>query len=133
MKRIKMEEIESQQSTQSTYTKKITTPIYEPKNKMPNISELYDTRKRDELIAEILKENLPDEISRFLISAAERHTVFKFSKVADFYAHAPKNIKEMMENSALVIIDYDKAIENGFTTFNTDVQGDLQEYLESKW
>lgn len=128
-----MEEIEYQQLAQSTYTKKITTPIYEPKNKMPNISELYDTSKRDSLVQEILDQNLPDELSRFLISAAERHTVFKFSKVADFYAHAPKNIKELMENSALVIIDYDKAIENGFTTFNTGVQDDLQEYLESKW
>ena len=88
---------------------------------------------QDGIPIEITKENLPDEISRFLISAAERHTVFKFSKVADFYAHAPKNIKELMENSALVIIDYDKAIENGFTTFNTGVQDDLQEYLESKW
>ena len=120
-------------STQSTYTKKITTPVYEPKNKMPNISELYDTAKRDSLVQEILEQNLPDEIQRFLISAAERHTVFKFSKVADFYAHAPRNIKELMENSALVIIDYDKAIENGFTTFNDAVQGDLREYLDSKW
>ena len=128
-----MEGTQEQQSTQSTYTKKITTPVYEPKNKMPNVLELYDTTKRDSLVKEILEQNLPDEIQRFLISAAERHTVFKFSKVADFYAHAPRNIKELMENSALVIIDYDKAIENGFTTFNDAVQGDLQEYLDSTW
>ena len=128
-----MEGTQEQQSTQSTYTKKITTPVYEPKNKMPNISELYDTTKRDSLVKGILEQNLPEEIQRFLISAAERHTIFKFSKVADFYAHAPRNIKELMENSALVIIDYDKAIENGFTTFNDAVQGDLQEYLDSKW
>lgn len=128
-----MEGTQEQQSTQSTYTKKITTPVYEPKNKMPNISELYDTTKRDSLVKGILEQNLPGEIQRFLISAAERHTIFKFSKVADFYAHAPRNITELMENSALVIIDYDKAIENGFTTFNDAVQGDLQEYLDSKW
>lgn len=115
------------------YTKNITTPIYTPNNTMPNISEIYDTSKRDELITEILEQNLPDEISRFLISAAERHTIFKFSKIADYYAHAPRNIKELMEKSALVIIDYDKAIENGFTKFNDGVVADLQKHLDTKW
>ena len=41
------EEIEIEKTK---YTRKIKTPIYEPKNIMPNITEVYDTSKRDELI-----------------------------------------------------------------------------------
>jgi hypothetical protein len=37
-----------------------------------------------------------------------------FGKIAEYYAHAEPNIQRLMENSALVIIDFDKAIENGF-------------------
>ena len=116
----------------SGYTKKITTPVYEPKNIMPSLSDLYNTSKRDELITEILSQNLPDEIQRFLISSAERHVVFNFSKIADFYAHAPKNIKELMEQSALVIIDYDKAIQNGFCKYEKEITTDLEKALEEK-
>ncbi|EEP88958.1 transcriptional regulator, partial [Yersinia kristensenii ATCC 33638] len=39
------------------------------------------------------------------MSAAERHTIFNFSKIADYYAHAPADIQALFEQSALVIID----------------------------
>lgn len=127
-----IEEINTTSGGYGRYTKKITTPVYEPKNIMPSLSDLYNTSKRDELIAEILSQNLPDEIKRFLISSAERHVVFNFSKIADFYAHAPKNIKELMEQSALVIIDYDKAIQNGFCKYEKEITADLEKALEEK-
>ena len=48
------------------------------------------------------------------MSAAERHTVFNFNKIADYYARAGAEVQALFEESALVIIDYEKAIENGF-------------------
>lgn len=104
-----------QEEGENPYTDKIKAPHYEPSEEMPNIQEVYDTSKTDELIDKINeKKNLPKEVKHFLCLAAQRHTVFNYSKIADFYAHADKDTQELMEQSALVIIDYDKAIENGF-------------------
>ena len=57
----------------------------------------------------------------FLIYAAYRHTVFDYSKIADYYAHSSKEIQELMEDSALVIIDFDAAIEKGYVKLTKDI------------
>ena len=96
------------------YTTKIETPIYEMKGKKPDISEIYDTTKTSELYSKIKKANLPDDVRGFLMAAASRHTVFNYELIAEFYAHQDRDVQELMEDSALVIIDYNKAIENGY-------------------
>jgi hypothetical protein len=113
------------------YTRKIESPIYEPKGICPLIDTLYDTTKRDELIREIDNEDIFPELKDFLKAAAERHTVFNFSRIADYYAHAPVKYKHLFENSALVIIDYDKAIRNGFISFEKEVEESRIDYLEN--
>ena len=40
---------------------------------------------------------------------------------ADFYAHSPKKVRKLMERSALVIIDFEQAIENGFVRLATNL------------
>jgi len=96
------------------YTKKINAPIYEPHGPCPEVSDLYDTSKTDDLVAEVEAADLPAQVRSFLIAAAQRHTVINFRQVAEFYAHAPASTQRLMERSALVIIDFDKAIEEGF-------------------
>lgn len=98
----------------SPYTKKILLPIYEIKGEKPEISDLFDDSKTSVLIDEIRSADIPEEIAEFLIVAADRHTVFNFAKIAEFYAHADASTQDLMEKSALVIIDMNKAIENGF-------------------
>jgi len=98
----------------ATYTNKITAPVYEPKGDCPPISQLVDRAKTDELLSAIEKAAVPAEVSDFLRCAAERHTKFHFARIAEFYCHADQPTKDLMEKSALVIIDFDKAIENGF-------------------
>lgn len=116
----------------SKYTRKIYTPIYEPTGKKPLLSELYDTSKRDELVKDINDDDdLSDEMRDFLISAAERHVSFDFSKIAEFYSHLPIKYKGHFENSALVIIDYDNAVRNGFIAFDKEVQESRIDYLEN--
>ena len=96
------------------YTAKIETPIYEIKGEKPKIEDLYNNQKTGLLVANILKTNMPDDVKGFLMAAATRHTVFNYELIAEFYAHQDKDIKDLMEQSALVIIDYDKAIENNY-------------------
>ncbi len=105
------------------YTRKIQPPIYEPKGDKPEVAELYDDSKAQELIDEIRAADLPEDISQFLTKAAERHTVFNFRRIADFYAAADADTQDLMERSALVIIDFDKAIENGFVKLSKTLGG----------
>jgi hypothetical protein len=73
------------------------------------------------LIEKIHAAELPHEIETFLEFAAQRHTVFSYEKIAEYYAHAPKEVQELMEDSALVIIDFKKAIEHGFVQLTKDL------------
>ena len=96
------------------YTQKIDPPVYEPHGPCPPVADLMDTGKTDELVQEIEAADLPDDVRRFLLSAAQRHTVFEFRRIAEFYAHADAPLQRLMERSALVVIDFDDAIANGF-------------------
>lgn len=103
------------------YSRKVVTPIYEPTGEVPTFSEMCNTSKCDQLKDEINNAEIPDDIKKFLCNAACRHMVFNYEKIASYYAQAPANIQDLMEKSALVIIDYDKAIENGFITLTKDL------------
>lgn len=97
------------------YTDVVNIPQYEPKGECPKVSDLLDVQKYNELMAQIEEAELPEEIAVFLKFAAARHIGFNYKTIADFYAHQDKEIQELMENSALVIIDVDNAIRNGYT------------------
>ena len=103
------------------YTTKVDAPQYLPKNKCPSLHELVDTRKYDELVSEIKKASITDEQKEFLINAATRHIVFRYDKIADYYAHQDKIMQELMEKSALVIIDFEDAIANGYVKLNKEL------------
>jgi hypothetical protein len=107
---------DKQEASQSEnqYTKKIEAPIYTPKGPCPSLTEMVDTTKTDALTKRIEKSSLPGDVKGFLMQAATRHTVFDFEKIAEFYAHADEETQGLMEESALVIIDFEKAIEHGF-------------------
>ena len=96
------------------YTQKIETPIYEPTGEQPSVSELYDTSVTDLLLTDIDAADLPKDLKSFLVVAAKRHTVLRFDKIANYYAHADSNLQRLMEASALVVVDSDQAVERGF-------------------
>lgn len=100
--------------TSEKYTRKIESPVYEPKGIKPDISELVNTAKRDELVERIKAETLPKEIRAFLLMAAQRHLVFDYEKIAEFYAQSSAKIQRLFEDSALVIIDFADAIRGGY-------------------
>jgi hypothetical protein len=103
------------------YTKKIESPIYEPKGTKPEIADLYDLKKANEMIEKISASDFPKDVKSFLTLAAYRHVVFNYENIAEFYAHSPAKIQDFMESSALVIIDFNKAIENGFVVLTEKI------------
>lgn len=80
----------------------------------PELEDLYDTEKADELSKEIDEADIPKKVKTFLKVAATRHVVFNFRNIAEYYAHADEKVQRLMERSALVIIDFEDAIKNGF-------------------
>lgn len=104
------------------YTQKTDIPQYEVTGEKPKESELVDTSKRDYLLQEIKKANLPEDVKKFLILGAQRHLKFDYQAIAEYYAHAGKEIQQLMEDSALVIIDYDSAMKNGYAKFLDTVE-----------
>lgn len=109
------------------YTQKIQTPVYEPTGEDVTISDLVDTSVRDELVRQIQMADIPEDVEEFLTMAAQRHLRFNYHNIAEYYANAPADVQELFEDSALVIIDYDKAIEKGYVKLNTALQGMIEE------
>ena|ERR1700723_1485712 len=113
------------------YSSKIEAPIYEPKNVKPHLLELLEDSKTKRIIREIEASNVPDDEKAFLIEAAKRHNVFHYEKIADYYAHSSKEMQHLMERSALVIIDFNKAIEYGYVRLCDDIKSQyMEEYGE---
>jgi hypothetical protein len=114
-------DIDSLFSAAESYTKKIKAPVYEPKGEKPSIKEIIDTSKRDQLIEKINAENISAEVSEFLKLAAQRHVVFNYGKIAEYYCHADECIQSLMEESALVIIDAEDALQFGYMKFSDEL------------
>ena len=109
------------------YSTKIGAPVYEPKGEMPELEKLADTTRRDEIIESIESSEAPEHIKRFLKTAAERHVVFDYGKIAEFYCHADKETQELMEESALVIIDFEKAMQLGYVKIREEIAEAIEE------
>lgn len=103
------------------YTLKVKIPQYEITGECPEISDMLDSSKADELIQEVEATDIPEEIREFLIQAARRLNVFNYRNIAEYYAHAEPEVQKLFEKSALVIIDVNDAIANGYVQLATDI------------
>ena len=119
--------VESTQANDNRYTKKIEVPQYDPGDAKPRIESLIDYEKYSKLLANINKSGVSDEEKKFLKYAAARHIVFRYSLIADYYAHASAEMQELMEQSALVILDIDDAIANGYVKLSKDIRAILEQ------
>jgi hypothetical protein len=115
------------EETSRKYTGKIEAPIYEPRHAKPPIMLLCDDTKTKSLIRDIDSSVLPEDEKAFLRAAAWRHAVFNYERIADYYAHATPDMQRLMEQSALVIVDFGLAIELGFVRL---CEGIRTQYLE---
>lgn len=92
---------EAAEELDETYSTKVKIPQYEITGDCPDISELVDKSNTENLI-----------------DAAGRHNVFNYRNCAEYYAHASPEMQRLMEKSALVIIDVDDAIANGYANLS---------------
>ena len=104
------------------YTQKVDIPQYMPTGEIPDIEELIDESKTNELLRDIVFSQVSSGERQFLMKAAYRHLAFNYRKIAEYYAHASKEMQELMEKSALVIIDYEDAIKNGYTRLSKRIK-----------
>ena len=112
-----------------TYNLKINKLIYSPVNTKPYLIQLVDNRFTEKLIQDINASSVSQEEKDFLLLAAQRHLVFNYAKIADYYALASKDMQCLMEDSGLVIIDFKKAIEQGYVDLSTEI---AKQYIEDK-
>ena len=130
MKQFNLFEQYFREKKQDRYSSKIEAPIYEPKNVKPNLMSLYNKEKTYQSLQEIKNTNLPVKEKEFLICAAQRHIVFNYELIADYYSHASPEMQNLMEKSGLVIIDFDKAIEYGYVQLSNSIR---EQYLQQKY
>jgi len=107
--------------SENYYSQAVKVPQYEIVGDEPSPQELFDTNKTDILIKEILESNCSDDIKKFLIAGASRHIIFNYAKIAEFYPHQTMETQRLMEKSALIIIDANDAIANGFALFDRTI------------
>jgi hypothetical protein len=108
------------------YTQKITAPVYEPKGDNPPIAELIDAAKAEDLLSKVESSNCAPEIKAFLKKASSRHLVFDYGKIAEFYCHADKETQSLMEDLALVVVDFKKALQLGYAKFKDEISDAME-------
>lgn len=109
-----------------TYTHKVDAPLYTPKGEKPRVNELTATEKSEQLIEKIESAKIDLEVKKFLKAAATRHIIFNYEKIAEFYCHADKETQQLMEDSALVIIDFQKALQLGYVKLREEIVSVLE-------
>ena len=114
------------------YSRAISIPQYEVKGDRPFIDELYSNEKVIKLLEHIKKSGVSENEKKFLTIAAYRHYVFNYSRIAEYYASASKEMQELMEESALVIIDIDDAIKNGYVKYSKRIQQIIEDSKKAK-
>jgi hypothetical protein len=106
---------EMDEERESKYTSRADTPLYAPLGETPDLAELTEqTRYRTLLEGLAQHPDLPGEVYEFLTLAATRHIRFHYGKIAEYYAAAAPEVQRLMEDSALIIIDLERAIELGY-------------------
>ena len=111
-----------EEEKETRYTTRTRLPQYTPAGEEVAENDMYDRSKTVSLVAEIESYDLPKEQRDFLVAAAHRHTVFNYRKIAEYYACASPEVQHLMERSALVLIDIDDAIANGFTSLSETLE-----------
>ncbi len=130
--KISLFELPETEKEEKKYTTKISIPQYQPKGDMPSIYSLCDKRKYEQLLKNIKNSNVRDDEKVFLTLAATRHIVFNYSNIAEYYCQASPEMQRLMEQSALVLIDVDDAIVNGYVKLDEKITKLAKEAWEER-
>lgn len=112
---------EQKSDSENPYTGKTDVPPYEITGPKPEVGSTYDDTKARKLLNAIDASSLPEDEKHLLRAAAYRHVVFNFQSIAEYYAHSNADVQQHMEDSALVIVDIDKAIQEGWAKLSGEL------------
>lgn len=93
------------------YVQKTDSPIYEIQGEEPTIAECINLEDVALKIDKINKAKISKEQKTMLMACAYRFANIHFGNMAEYYAHQNKEMQKLMEDLALVIVDFGKAIE----------------------
>ena len=115
------------------YSRSVRIPQYEPDvNSLVGVRDLCDTSKYARLVEAIDKSDVGEEEKKFLKLAATRHIVFNYANIADYYSKADSEMQQLMEDSALVIIDVEDALHKGYLQLSSRMRQLIEEAVERK-
>ena len=105
-------------ATEEKYTTKYTIPPFEPSDADYSLNDCIDVDCYVELVEAVNDSLKKGEITsaeaKFLKICASRWIKFHYGKVAQWYAtKASPAMKDLLEKSAMVLLNLDKAVEYG--------------------
>lgn len=107
------------------YSQKLGEVIYKPKKTNHKISDLFQAEHKFDKEINILKNK---KIKKMLKARTAYFANFNYSKIADYFAYqATTEEQRIFEKLALVLLDKDKLIENGFSKIIDSVTNDEEE------
>ena len=95
----------------------VSIPYYTPAENAPEVEELANLSDVDKLMERIENTKCDPELGKVLRVRAAFFADFNFQKIADYYAHADENVKELMKDLGLVIVMPKEAYERGMCDF----------------
>lgn len=95
----------------------VSIPYYTPAEETPETKDLADLSEVDDLMEMIANTKCDPELSKILQVRAAFFAEFNFQKIADYYAHSDKKVKELMKRLGLVIVIPKEAYERGMCDF----------------
>jgi ParB-like chromosome segregation protein Spo0J len=92
----------------------INIPFYTPSIIVPEINELANLDKTNNLNEKINLLNISEDLKEILKNRAAFFTDFNFQKIADYYSSQDPKIKEVFEDLGMVILAPKEALKKGF-------------------
>lgn len=76
--------------------------MYKPSSKEAKVSEFLDNELYDRVADEVSKKDVPEELREFVQIRLQNFRRIRFDKVADYYARADENTRQIFRQLALV-------------------------------
>jgi len=106
---------------------------YKPKYNKVSLNECIDTTAYDSIVADIDSNILLSTVEKqYLKLLATRQLIFRYDKLADYYASSNSAMKEYLEKLHAVIVDTDKAIQRGYFKYFEDYDKLISEIVDEK-
>lgn len=114
------------------YSRKIESPIYTPTGlKIDDVRTLYDEKEVKVIEAKIQSADIPEDVRDMLMKSAQRFRRFDFARAAEYYSQCTDPvIRALMESTAMVIVYFGQAIENGFVELAEEIKEEYQKEYE---